>query len=67
MGLINIPVLLNEISGGGRYEDRLERYRLLDLQEILTDARENLEANGYDIEEIRPLLSKLFYFFVSEL
>lgn len=44
---------------GIRHVDGYKRYKLMgDLDLVLREARANLEANGYTIEEVRPLLER---------
>jgi len=47
---------------GVRHVDDYKRYKLMgDLDLILRESRENIEANGYTVEEVKPFLERYLF------
>ena len=58
----DIATLVDEAMGGKEYEDKLKTYwGCKSVDEIIEKSRENFEANGYKVEEMRHVVPMLFH------
>jgi Fe-S oxidoreductase len=58
----DIATLVDEAMGGRDYEDKLKTYWSYEsVDEIIEKSRENFEANGYKVEEMKHILPMIFH------
>jgi Fe-S oxidoreductase len=61
LNVIDIATLVDESMGGTEYEDKMKTYWSCEsVDEIIEKSKENFEANGYTVEEMRHVLPMLF-------
>jgi Fe-S oxidoreductase len=57
----DIATLVDEAMEGKEYEDKLKTYWSCEsVEEIIEKSRDNFEANGYKVEEMRHILPMIF-------
>ena len=57
----DIATLVDEAMEGKEYEDKMATYwRCESVDEIIEKSRENFEANGYEVEEMKHILPMIF-------
>jgi Fe-S oxidoreductase len=58
----DIATLVDEAMEGKEYEDKMATYwRCENVDEIIEKSRENFEANGYKVEEMKHILPMIFH------
>ncbi|MBL7175537.1 MAG: (Fe-S)-binding protein [Desulfobacteraceae bacterium] len=59
--LTDIPSLVNEAMGGRRYEDKYKKYwEYKDLDKIIEEAKEYIEASDFSLEEMKKIIPLMF-------
>jgi Fe-S oxidoreductase len=59
--LTDITSLVNEAMGGRRYEDKYKKYwKYRDLDKIIEEAKEYIEASDFSLEEMRKIIPLMF-------
>jgi len=58
----DFATIIDESMGGEEYEDKLKTYWSCEnVDEIIEKSRENFEANGYKVEEMKHILPMIFH------